>query len=571
MIEKHFFRTRRQHLTNILIVIVLSLSLFIFALYFTYSEKRVSMKLLESRLEVDQAHQRTILYQTELYPAVVAASALFQEAEWSAVPAGEGSRIDKLSQFRKRLSGFQYGNSIAGVDYFDAETGILHLYNSGRPERQHIPNHDRWVHDVLMKSSAAHIDIFYTPENGKIYFYFRSRLLSEGEAFLGFYGIRFSYDWVMEDLKSSLLENQLLYLVNRNGQIVCEPGKDAEMFRDRKEVFFLSQQNPRQYLGTMNQHIGIVDDFQFEIEESQSSSIAYSGLMNTYLIVHEDLSPLFQSYGQDNLWIIILLGLTILGVNLFNIFSYQRIILQKNRQLSQLLEEKDMFLSVMTHNVNNTISVISNDLRSALHEQREIGYRRKMILLSWIDTSKHLISNIIYFLRSSHTTLKLPGNEHVDIEELLHILVLRNREKTELKDQTIILELKKPSIQVRTNRNLIMEALENLVDNAIKYSPPQCRIEIALEDTARDHAVVSITDRGPGFSPRDKEKMYKPFTKLSAKPTGGEQSTGLGLYVARSIIDRLGGSLDVRDNDGTGSTFLLTLPSNLDNLIIDNE
>ena len=77
---------------------------------------------------------------------------------------------------------------------------------------------------------------------------------------------------------------------------------------------------------------------------------------------------------------------------------------------------------------------------------------------------------------------------------------------------------------------------------------------------------VTFTDTGPGISAEDRETLFRPFAKGSARPTGSEQSTGIGLYVARSLVEKLGGTLTLaaenrseNENLSTGATFLLTL------------
>jgi signal transduction histidine kinase len=107
----------------------------------------------------------------------------------------------------------------------------------------------------------------------------------------------------------------------------------------------------------------------------------------------------------------------------------------------------------------------------------------------------------------------------------------------------------------------LREAVDNLVSNAIKYSPPGAGIDISL-DRDDGHASIKVRDRGPGLSPEDMGRLFGRFQRLSAKPTGGESSTGLGLSITKQIVDLHGGTIKVSsDGPGTGSTFEIVLPA----------
>jgi signal transduction histidine kinase len=107
----------------------------------------------------------------------------------------------------------------------------------------------------------------------------------------------------------------------------------------------------------------------------------------------------------------------------------------------------------------------------------------------------------------------------------------------------------------------VREAIDNLVSNAIKYSPIGGKITVAVthED---DNTVIRVSDEGAGLSPEDLSRLFGRFQRLSAKPTAGESSTGLGLSIVKRIIDMHGGEITANsDGPGKGSTFTITLPA----------
>ena len=112
---------------------------------------------------------------------------------------------------------------------------------------------------------------------------------------------------------------------------------------------------------------------------------------------------------------------------------------------------------------------------------------------------------------------------------------------------------------MRADRNAVVQILDNLISNAIKYSPPQTLVRIhGARD--KDFAFVSVTDQGPGISEDDRKKMFGKFARLSAKPTGGESSNGLGLSIVKRLAESMDGMVKCESRSGAGSTFSIFLP-----------
>jgi signal transduction histidine kinase len=107
----------------------------------------------------------------------------------------------------------------------------------------------------------------------------------------------------------------------------------------------------------------------------------------------------------------------------------------------------------------------------------------------------------------------------------------------------------------------IREAIDNLVSNAIKYSPIGGKIAV-LVTRDEDNTTIRVRDEGAGLSPEDLGRLFGRFQRLSAKPTAGESSTGLGLSIVKRIIDMHGGEVTAASaGPGQGSTFTITLPA----------
>ncbi len=113
---------------------------------------------------------------------------------------------------------------------------------------------------------------------------------------------------------------------------------------------------------------------------------------------------------------------------------------------------------------------------------------------------------------------------------------------------------------VWTDRVAAGAVLDNLLSNAMKFSPPGKQIILAAKGEP-DSVVVSVCDEGPGLSQEEQAQLFKPGVQLSPKPTAGEPSTGYGLAVAKKLVDQLGGQIWCESTPGRGACFFVRLPT----------
>jgi signal transduction histidine kinase/CheY-like chemotaxis protein len=149
--------------------------------------------------------------------------------------------------------------------------------------------------------------------------------------------------------------------------------------------------------------------------------------------------------------------------------------------------------------------------------------------------------------------------EPIDFAALVADVVASNRPLAERKEQKIVLS-GLGSLRLSADQERLREAIDNLLGNAIKYSPTSERIDVTVLLEAGE-AVCAIRDRGPGLSPEDTTRLFGRFQRLSAKPTAGESSTGLGLSIVKRIAELHSGRVTATSaGPGLGSTFSLYVP-----------
>lgn len=148
----------------------------------------------------------------------------------------------------------------------------------------------------------------------------------------------------------------------------------------------------------------------------------------------------------------------------------------------------------------------------------------------------------------------------LDFAALVAQIVEANEALATHKDQYIELFIESRPYVIADEQRLI-EIIDNLINNAVKYSPKGQRIKVVVAQQG-DKAVMQVQDNGPGLTLEDKSRMFKPYSKLSAHPTGNENSTGLGLSIVKQLVEAHHGKVWAEsEGPGKGSTFFIEIPS----------
>jgi signal transduction histidine kinase len=150
--------------------------------------------------------------------------------------------------------------------------------------------------------------------------------------------------------------------------------------------------------------------------------------------------------------------------------------------------------------------------------------------------------------------------EPVDVAALVAEVAEANKPLAVNKQQAITVSAPVDHITM-CDSDRMREAIDNLVSNAIKYSPIGGKIGLLVSHDA-NNTIIRVTDEGAGLSPEDLGRLFGRFQRLSAKPTAGESSTGLGLSIVKRIIDMHGGTVTADSaGPGEGATFTILLPA----------
>jgi signal transduction histidine kinase len=229
-----------------------------------------------------------------------------------------------------------------------------------------------------------------------------------------------------------------------------------------------------------------------------------------------------------------------------------------NERLVNLNNEKNEFMGIAAHDLKNPLTVIlGNAELVALIQDPEQVQKLSHTIVSAATRMRNLIADLLDFNaieQGKYTSVV----ERCDIRALVGQCVENNQPIAARKQIALRVGISE-NLWAQADRAATLQILDNLVSNALKFSPPNSTVHVhALPE--KDFILVNVRDEGPGISAADQKKLFQKFTRLSARPTGGESSTGLGLAIVKKLAEAMSGSIQCHSTLGSGATFALRLP-----------
>ncbi len=230
-------------------------------------------------------------------------------------------------------------------------------------------------------------------------------------------------------------------------------------------------------------------------------------------------------------------------------------------KLEDIVKQKNEFFGVVVHDLKNPIGNIKLLAEFLIDEgnysKDEITEFKRYIIES-ADTSLELVTQLLDYAAIEQGKITLNINDFDIAAETERIMRLYKM-KTMQKGIEVRFENRLIQNIVQTDRNAIVQIIDNLFSNAIKFSPEDKSITIKLLSTD-DNLKIEVKDEGPGFTEEDRKKLFKQFSKLSARPTAGEHSSGLGLSIVKKLTDSLKGSIECDSEKGKGANMIVKIP-----------
>ncbi len=230
---------------------------------------------------------------------------------------------------------------------------------------------------------------------------------------------------------------------------------------------------------------------------------------------------------------------------------------KKNRTLTKLNEDKNFLIGVVAHDLKSPL----NHIKGLLNIVQMSADKLPPDVNNFHDKMSQSAERLSLMI-SRILDVNAIENRHIDVKlstmEVKPLLLLITEEfETEAKEKGIRLKTELLEEQyICVDPVYFQQIIENLISNAIKFSPKLKEVTVLMRNN-RGKVQIHVKDEGPGISNRDQRKLFRSYQRLSAKPTGDEESTGLGLAVVKKFTDFMQGEIWCESNLGSGATFIL--------------
>lgn len=233
------------------------------------------------------------------------------------------------------------------------------------------------------------------------------------------------------------------------------------------------------------------------------------------------------------------------------------------QELEEANKTKDELLSFAAHDLRGPLGTIWSTIEFVLSPKMDVGplnEEQARFLASIQKQTNNLLRLVDELLdwskvRDGFVELNLSP---VDLKTLIIEKCVHNAVAADKKSISLRHGIEGDLPSVNADENKISSVLDNLIGNAIKYCSSGDKVTVSAK-VKGEEILVEVEDTGPGLGEDDLKKVFGAFQKLSARPTAGEPSTGLGLSIVKKIVTAHGGTVGVRSGLGKGSVFYLVL------------
>ena len=220
-------------------------------------------------------------------------------------------------------------------------------------------------------------------------------------------------------------------------------------------------------------------------------------------------------------------------------------------RVNRLLDERSEIVATVAHDLQSPLAGIRALLRTIPDRPEGDGRKLREIARTCADMQSAISRLLDTHAAESETSLDV-----VDLGKLFAEVAAAATPAAAEKGITLLCDA--GGLSARAEPLMLARAISNLLSNAVKFSPKDCPVR--LEARSRGPCVrVSVSDRGPGIAADEARSLFRKFTRVSSRPTGGEPTSGLGLYIVQGLATRMGATAGFEPNPGGGSVFFLDL------------
>jgi signal transduction histidine kinase len=407
------------------------------------------------------------------------------------------------------------------------------------------------------------------------------RILDKEGNFLGATGVGLTVNAVkalMQDYRNRYHRD--VYFYNRQGNLVLHSlGDDADVGNILAE--HRSEDLMRSMLAQIAEGKTNIN-FSGVGKHGAMANYRYIPELDWILVVEQTSDgtrPLFFKSLGLNLLICLLTAILLLSIIRKTVLRYQQNLESRNQQLQQknihiekqaaeladanrkldaMHREKDEFIGITVHDLKNPLASVLGFSELVLQERSVAGETREYVNNISLS-SRSMLEQVEDLLKLT----ELESPTEVQLENIDAVAAVRRAARdhdfqAKAKEVLLSLELPDGTIPVRANEKWLISSVGNLISNAIKYSPRGSNVTMSIRRKGKE-VEISVTDQGEGIAVEEKERLFRKFERLSPRPTAGESSSGLGLYLVQQMVSRMGGRVWCESEKAKGSTFSITV------------
>jgi signal transduction histidine kinase/sugar phosphate isomerase/epimerase len=233
-----------------------------------------------------------------------------------------------------------------------------------------------------------------------------------------------------------------------------------------------------------------------------------------------------------------------------------------NEDLRKINEEKNTFMALVAHDLKNPLNAVLGYAQLVKSNPEHFTEEEFKEMFNDIEISARimtdLITNYLEFTTIEAGKVELDMKE-VDFLKVAKYVIDAFSSRAKAKDISLEYDRAPGEIIINADKNALTQILDNLVSNAIKFSRSGKKVNLSIERIGNVARCV-VKDEGPGVGEEEMGKLFKKFSRLSAKPTAGESSTGLGLSITKKLTEDMKGKVWCESSEGKGASFILEFP-----------
>ncbi len=230
------------------------------------------------------------------------------------------------------------------------------------------------------------------------------------------------------------------------------------------------------------------------------------------------------------------------------------------RQIENLQEEKRKLISIVSHDVKSPLNrlyalvqLLQMGHDNLTGEQKNYLEKMHIVVADGLDMIRNLVD---YRSIENNSITLLP--EDIQLQSFMQSVITSFSNVASKKGIKLVVETQ--NAMLHTDKQCLQRAVDTLISNALKFSFPGKKVWIRANPYHNNTALIEIEDEALGFKQDELRQLFQKFKKFTARPTGGESSTGLGLFISKAMVEKIGGKVSCLNHEGVGSTFQLLVP-----------